>query len=110
MKKMIYICAPMPDDTAENLARIKMYTQYVLQCGAAPVAPHFYLFCLPEDAQKRKETIRSASLSLLWNCDEVWVFGDERTESMAAELDFCRALNLKIRNIPERLVRKGIYP
>lgn len=110
MKKMVYICAPIPEGPDESIAQLKRYTRYVLQCGAAPVAPHFYQLCMPENTKDRKEAIRSASRSLMWNCDEVWVFGNERTENMAAELDFCKTLNLKTRKIPESLVRKGIKP
>lgn len=110
MKKMVYICAPMTEDQEKCLANIKRYTKYVLQCDAAPVAPHFYQLCMPKTAKDRAETIRSASRSLIWFSDEVWVFGDERTDNMKADLEFCKALNLKVRKIPESLVRKGIKP
>lgn len=109
MKRIIYICAPMTEDDACP-EKIKQYTRYVLQCDAVPVAPHFYQLCMPKTAKDRAETIRSAGRSLIWFSDEVWVFGDERTDNMNADLEFCKALNLKVRKIPESLVRKGIKP
>ena len=50
----------------------------------------------------------AAGLSLLWFCDELWQFGDEVTEGMAAELQFCKNLNVKTRKIREKEIVKLI--
>ena len=45
-------------------------------------------------------------MSLLWFCDEIWVFGDVITEGMRKEIDFCRNLNITIRYPKEREIIK----
>ena len=76
MKKKVYICASMDGDLESVLERVKAYVNYALKCGVAPVAPHFYLQAMLPDTTANAEIIRSAARSLLWYCDEMWVFGD----------------------------------
>ena len=45
-------------------------------------------------------------MALLWFCDELWQFGDTVTEGMAAELQFCRHLNIRIRKIQQNEIQK----
>lgn len=99
MKKKVYICASMDGDSAEVPERIKAYVKYALKCGAAPVAPHFYLQSILPDTTDNAEILRSASRSLLWYCDEMWVFGDEITEAMASDQQFCKEFHIPIRRI-----------
>ena len=47
-------------------------------------------------------------MSLLWLCDEVWVFGDTVTDGMRAELQFCKNLNIRARKITEKEIQKAI--
>lgn len=97
--KKVYICAPLGGNVKGNLEKAKRYTEYALRCGVAPVTPHFYALCLDEHDPKEREIGRKAGLSLLWFCDELWIFGDEVTEGMKAEIDFFHSLNLKIRKV-----------
>ncbi|MCM1488975.1 MAG: hypothetical protein NC203_11475 [Firmicutes bacterium] len=104
--KKVYICAPLGGDVNGNLEKAKRYTKYALKCGAAPVTPHFYALCLNDNVPQEREIGRAAGMSLLWFCDEVWIFGDEITDGMKAELDFCRSLNLKTRKVRESEIVK----
>lgn len=49
-----------------------------------------------------------AGMSLLWFCDEMWVFGDVISEGMEAEIRFCKNLNIRIRYITDTEVTKNI--
>ena len=49
-----------------------------------------------------------AGLSLLWFCDEMWVFGDEITEGMQREINFCKNLNIRVVYISDETVNKKI--
>lgn len=106
MMKKVYICAPLGGDVAENLRKVRRYTKYALLCGTAPVVPHFYAECLNDDNPKEREIGMAAGLSLLWFCDEMWIFGDEVTEGMAAEIQFCKNLNVKTRKVREDEINK----
>ena len=109
MRKKVYICAPLGEDVEHDLRQAKRYTEYALKCGTAPVVPHFYALCL-DDSQdpKEREICGTAGLSLLWFCDEMWIFGDEITEGMAAEIQFCKNLNIKTRRIRDQEIDKMI--
>ncbi len=99
MKKKVYICAPLGGDVAENLERVKKYTEYALKCGAAPIVPHFYALCLDDNDPKQRETGMLAGQSLLWFCDEMWIFGDELTDGMKEEIQFCKNMKIRMRKI-----------
>ena len=108
MMKKVYICAPLGGDVEGNLERVKRYTRYALMCGTAPVVPHFYALCLDDDNQKEREIGLAAGLGMLWFCDELWVFGQNITEGMKQELQFCKHLNIKTRYVSEKEIRKKI--
>ena len=106
--KKVYVCAPLGGDVEENLKKVKTYTEHALRCGTAPVVPHFYAECLDDNNPKDREVGLAAGMSLLWLCDEVWVFGDTVTEGMRAELKFCKNLNIRVRKITEKEIQKAI--
>ena len=106
--KKVYVCAPPGGNVESNLKKVRTYTEYALRCGTAPVVPHFYAECLDDSLPKEREIGMAAGLSLLWFCDEMWVFGNTVTEGMAAELQFCKNLNIRIRKITENEIQKVI--
>ena len=108
MMRKVYICAPLGGNVDKNLQRVKEYTRYALMCGMAPVVPHFYALCMNDNIPKEREIGMAAGLSLLWFCDEMWIFGDEETEGMKSEIQFCRNLNIRTRKIRDSEIRKKI--
>ncbi len=104
--KKVYICSPLGGDVEENLRKVRRYTQYALKCGTAPVVPHFYALCLNDNNPKEREIGMTAGRSLLWFCDELWIFGDEITDGMSMELALCKNLNVKTRKIREDEINK----
>ena len=108
MMRKVYVCAPLGGNIEQNLKKVKTYTEYALRCGTAPVVPHFYALCLDDNVPKDREIGLAAGMSLLWLCDEVWVFGDTVTEGMRAELKFCKNLNIRVRKITEKEIQKAI--
>lgn len=108
MTKKVYICAPLGGNIQENLKKVKQYARFALLCGTAPVVPHFYALCLNDNIPKEREIGMAAGLSLLWFCDEMWIFGDEVTESMKAEMQFCKSLNIPVRKVRDDEINKKI--
>ena len=108
MMRKVYVCAPLGGNIEENLKKVKIYTAYALRCGTAPVVPHFYALCLDDNDPKDREIGLAAGLSLLWFCDELWLFGDTVTDGMSAELKFCKNLNIRVRKITENEIQKVI--
>ena len=108
MKKKVYICAPLGGQVKENLQNAVTYTDFALTSGVAPVTPHLYALCLDDSKKDEREIGRSAGMSLLWFCDEMWIFGDIVTEGLKAEINFCRHLNVKMRTIKPHEINKII--
>ena len=108
MMRKVYVCAPLGGNVESNLKKVRTYTEYALRCGTAPVVPHFYAECLDDNNPKDREVGLAAGMSLLWLCDEVWVFGDTVTDGMSAELKFCKNLNIRVRKITEKEIQKAI--
>ena len=108
MMKKVYVCAPLGGNVESNLKKVRAYTEYALRCGTAPVVPHFYALCLDDNDPKDREIGLAAGLSLLWFCDELWLFVDTVTEGMRAELQFCKNLNIRVRKITEKEIQKVI--
>lgn len=108
MMKKVYICAPLGGNVPDNLEQVRRYTKYALLCGTAPVVPHFYAECLDDSKIKEREIGMAAGLSLLWFCDELWVFGNTVTEGMKSEIGFCKNLNIRIRYVKDSEVNKTI--
>ena len=106
MMKKVYICAPLGGNVKENLEQVKKYTRYALMCGTAPVVPHFYALCLNDNIPKEREIGLAAGLSLLWFCDEMWVFGDTATKGMQSEIQFCKNLNICTKTVKEKEIQK----
>lgn len=106
MMKKVYICAPLGGNIKENLEQVKRYTKYALICGTAPVVPHFYALCLNDDIPKEREIGLAAGLSLLWFCDEMWIFGDTLTEGMRGKIRFCQNLNIHTKTVKEKEIQK----
>ena len=70
------------------------------------ISTYSIALCLDDSIPKEREIGIAAGLSLLWFCDEMWLFGDEVTEGMAAEIQFCKNLNVKIRKVQEHEINK----
>lgn len=104
--KKVYICAPLGGKVEENLQRAIQYAKYALKCGTAPVVPHFYALCLDDRDPKQRELGIKAGQSLLWFCDELWIFGEEITKGMNAEIQFCKMMNIKTRKIRASEIKK----
>lgn len=108
MMRKVYICAPLGGNVEANLRKVKRYTKYALKCGTAPVVPHFYALCLNDRIPKEREIGMAAGLFLLWFCDELWIFGDEVSEGMKAEIQFCQSFDIPVRKIRDDEIKKKI--
>lgn len=108
MMKKVYICAPLGGDVESNLKKATQYAKYALLCGTAPVVPHFYAMCLNDDVPNEREIGMTAGLSLLWFCDELWVFGNEVTNGMEKEISFAKNLNIRTVYIKESQVKNTL--
>ena len=88
-----YICSPLSGNISGNIENAKRYARYIFKCGMAPVIPHFYALILDDEIPDERKL-------------EVWVFGDEITEGMKKEIIFAEKLNIKVKYISEKELKK----
>ena len=101
-----YICSPLSGNISGNIENAKRYARYIFKCGMAPVIPHFYALVLNDEIPDERKLGMQAGISLLWVCDEVWVFGNQITDGMKKEIRFAEKLNIKVRYISENALQK----
>lgn len=92
MKKKIYLSAPLSAGNLKNhIGRFLRYAGYTMKEGVIPVAVHFYVFGETDDLQADSAAKISFEerFSLIWFCDEMWVFGPVITQDMEREIEFC---------------------
>ena len=92
-RRRIYVCHPFANDPAGNIERVRAISQFLIDDGALPIAPHLYLPQLVDEASGREQAL-ALCLELLGTCDEVRVFGDLVTEGMERELREAKRLGL----------------
>ena len=106
--KRVFICAPLGGNREDQLKQAMKYTEYALKSGAAPVVPLFFEISLHGSTRNAGKIISSAGISLLWLCDELWVFGNRITKEMQQAIDFCKNLNTIIRTVSDSDINKVI--
>ena len=100
----VYICSPYRSYPSINVSAAKRYCKYVVKCGYMPIAPHIYFTqFLDDDIPHERELGLKFALALLRECKELWVFGDEISDGMAAEIQTAARLGLPIHFFDEVL-------
>lgn len=98
--KRVYICCKykyscIEVDKQKQFARI--YCRIALDKGYFPIATQLYLPQFMDDSRKgEKGRVRSMSLRILGQCDEVWVFGENKDTKMREEIEQAAELNIPI--------------
>ena len=89
--RYVYVCSAIRGIITENISRLKAYTDYILKNGKAPVLPFSH---------------EKGCNSLVFICDELWVFGDYHTGEMVREINLAKSINIKVKFISDSEVNK----
>lgn len=84
--RCVYVCSPIRGNIPENTSKLQAYADYVSNNGRAPVLPF-----------KRERD----SKSLIFICDEVWVFGSTITDEMVSEINLAKSINLTVKYVKD---------
>ena len=97
-RPVVYVASPYAGDTVENISRAVEYCRFVVNKGAIPLAPHLLYpqFMDDSDEDQRILGLRFA-ISLLYRCDELWVFGEKVSAGMAKEIEKAEKRGMRIR-------------
>ncbi len=94
--RYVYICSPYRDNPRVNIMRARKYCKLAVSKGRIPLAPHLYFPQFLSDVNER-EIAMKMNFELMKICDEIWVFGDQITEGMAAEIEQAKQGNCRLR-------------
>lgn len=106
VKKKIYVCAPFGESIEKEIENSERYYEFTIKSDCVPVGPHALAKMTGCKNQAEIKQMRQAGMSLLWFCDEIWVFEDEQTEEMQDEIRFGRNMKIRMRKIQEKEIRK----
>jgi len=97
-RPLVFICSPYAGDTDTNIQNARRFCRFAVEQNCIPIAPHL-LF--PQFLDDANASDRAAGLFfgkvLLGKCTELWVFGEEITAGMAAEIVRAKYKGLAIR-------------
>ncbi|NCC16784.1 MAG: hypothetical protein EOM28_10615 [Clostridia bacterium] len=98
----VYVVSKYAGDVKNNVADAITYCRFVIEKGKIPVASHLlYPRMLDDSNPTERELGTMFGLALLAMCDEVWVFGKERSSGMEQEIKEAKKLGKKVRYVKE---------
>ena len=97
-RPLVYIASPYAGEAEDNISRAKGYCRFAVSKGVIPLAPHLLYpqFMDDSDEDQRILGLRFA-ISLLYRCDELWVFGEKVSAGMAKEIEKAEKRGMRIR-------------
>ena len=106
-RPIVYICSPYSGDTERNIKNAKRYSRFAVDKHYLPIAPHIYFTqfmdnCIPEE----RDTAIFMNWVLMSKCVELWVFGENISAGMKAEIDRAKRKHMRIRYFTEELEEK----
>ena len=104
-RPLVYICSPYSGDTEGNTGKARRFSRFAVDQGAIPLAPHLLLPQYMSDKTER-DLAMFMDMVFLGRCEEMWVFGENITEGMAAEIAKAEQRNMNIRYFTEGLEEK----
>lgn len=93
---VVYICSKYSGDIHTNSNDAKRYSRFAVEQGMIPIAPHL-LFPLFMDEKIERDIAMYMNEVLISRVDELWVFGNELSSGMKAEVEAAKNLKKPIR-------------
>lgn len=95
-KPLVYVVSPFAGDEARNTENAVRYCRFAVDSGAIPLAPHLFLPRFMSEETER-EAAMFMNMVFLGRCEQLWVFGNRVTDSMAAEIAKAKKRGMPIR-------------
>jgi hypothetical protein len=106
-RPIVYICSPYRGNTNYNIAMAQKYSRFAVDQHYLPITPHIYFTQFMDDTvPEERDTAIFMNWVLMSKCVELWVFGDEISEGMQAEINRAKRKYIKIRYFTEELEEK----
>ncbi len=101
-RPLVYICSPLAEDMDGNMEKARRYCKFAVRSGAIPLAPHLLFPQFMDDTNPNERVLAMfMNMVLLGKCDQLWVFGKNISEGMAAEIGKAEKRGMAIRYFTE---------
>ena len=98
-RPLVYVCSPYSGDTEHNVRAAQRYCRFVISQGCIPVAPHLlYPQFLDNEDEEERSLGQFCGKVLMSKCHEFWVFGNQISEGMQAEIRRAKYKGMRIRH------------
>ncbi len=105
--KKVFVCY-QHEDMETEINETFAICRYIREQGYLPIAPRVYLPGFLTGESSDRGFGRTAKLSLLFMCDELWYTGDTITREMTDEICLAIEKEKNIRYIPKHHIEKYI--
>lgn len=103
-RPLVYICSPYAGDVEVNTVQAREYCRFAVMKNAIPFAPHLLLPQYMEDNDpEQRELAMFMNMVFLGKCNELWVFGERRSEGMQQEIAKAQKRHMTIRYFTEEM-------
>lgn len=101
-RPLVYICSPLAGDMDGNMEKARRYCKFAVRNGAIPLAPHLLFPQFMDDTNPDERALAMfMNMVLLGKCEQLWVFGKNISEGMAAEIRKAEKRGMEIRYFTE---------
>lgn len=103
-RPIVYVCSPFSGDVNSNIVNARKFSRFAVEQGYIPIAPHllFPQFLDDNDMVERELGLHFGNV-LMSHCSEVWVFGENISAGMNAEIRRAKRKNYRLRYFSSEL-------
>ena len=103
--KRIYVCHKSIENETEK-KEVIAFCKYIKDMGNLPLAPSIHFLHFIADEKEDRGFYKTAKLSILASCSELWYFGDTITTSMTDEICFAMEKGKRVLYITKETFEK----
>jgi hypothetical protein len=86
-RPLVFICSPYAGDTETSIKNAQRFCRFAVEQNRIPIAPHLLFPQFLDDTDEEERGLGLFfSAVLLGKCVELWVFSQEATAGMTAEI------------------------
>lgn len=100
-RPLVYICSAYSGDVESNTEKARRYCRFAVDKGAIPLAAHLLFPQFMSDTTERDLALHM-DMVLMGKCEEMWVFGEDFSSGMTAEINKAKQRRKIIRYFTEK--------
>lgn len=103
-RPLVYICSPFSGKVKKNKRKARKYCRFALEQHTIPFAPHLLFPQFMDDNNpEERQTAMFMNMVMLGKCEQLWVFGENYSNGMKAEIQKAKFRKIKIRYFTEKM-------